>query len=167
MATETAENITETDTSLIQLCTFYANDRLFGVRILDVREISTSLSTTPIPHAPKAVRGFTNIRGQVLMVLCLRTLMGYPLCDGNQKERLVLFKNSVGPNFGIAVDKIGDIIDIDPTTIIDRRKNGSTPPPGVERRQERSELIEGVCMRDESLVMVLKGHALLNNLDLC
>ncbi|MCK4458894.1 MAG: chemotaxis protein CheW, partial [Methanosarcinales archaeon] len=47
------------------LVVFTLADGLYGVRVDQVREITSMRDTTPVPNAPYFVDGVTNLRGQV------------------------------------------------------------------------------------------------------
>jgi len=133
------------------------------VPIADVREINTLLAITPVPQAPAAVRGLVNVRGQVFLILDPRVLMGYPAATPGDDSCLLLFKDAVGPAYGLLVDRIGDIIAIAPGAIVDRRRGKDQGPPagGHDRRRGRENLVEGVAQLPEGLVMVLRSPHLL------
>src|SRR5438309_4402146 len=90
-------------------CTFRVNDRLFGVDILDVKEVTAETAHTRVAHAPEEVLGLVNIRGHIYLALDLRRLIGQPAAPVTGDSRLVLFKPSVGNAFGVMVDAISDI----------------------------------------------------------
>ncbi|MDA3960815.1 MAG: chemotaxis protein CheW [Planctomycetota bacterium] len=149
----------------VQLCTFRVHGRLFGVDILDVREVTTETRVSPIPHAAPTARGFVNIRGQIHLVLDLRRMMGYPDFEDVEASRLVIFKESTGPSFGMLVDSVADIQVVNEKDIVDRRRNDAPPPEGSERRGQRASLVRGVVMIDEGLILVLRAAELLERFE--
>src|SRR4051794_22520133 len=90
-------------------CTFRVNDRLFGVDILDVKEVTAETTFTRVAHATDEVLGLVNIRGHIYLALDLRRLLGMPATVVTGDSRLVLFKPSIGNAFGVVVDEIPDI----------------------------------------------------------
>src|SRR5262245_60529706 len=90
-------------------CTFRVDGRLFGVDILDVKEVTTEITATRIAHTPEEVRGLVNIRGHIYLALDLRLLLGLPPANATGDSRMVLFKPTVGSAFGVVVDEISDI----------------------------------------------------------
>ena len=54
------------------------NGRLFGVDILDVKEVTAETAYTRVAHAPDEVLGLVNIRGHIYLALDLRRLLGMP-----------------------------------------------------------------------------------------
>src|SRR4051794_4135318 len=98
-------------------CTFRLDGRLFGVDILDVKEVTAGTTYTRVAHAPDEVLGLVNIRGHIYLALDLRRLLGMPATEVTGESRLLLFKPSVGSAFGVVVDEISEIEAADPSRI--------------------------------------------------
>lgn len=145
-----------------QFCTFRIAERLFGVDILDVKEINPEAVFTPIFHAPKEVEGYVNIRGQIYLILNLRLLLGFEKKAVDDASRLVLFKPKVGEPFGILVDSIGDVVDVDVAQIEDHDKNKQGLSKSGKRKS--ADLWDGVCKLEEGLLVVLNSRNLLKNI---
>jgi purine-binding chemotaxis protein CheW len=133
-------------------CTFRVKDRLFGVDILDVKEVTAETTFTRVAHAPDEVLGLVNIRGHICLALDLRRLLGLPALAVTVDSRLVLFKSSVGHAFGVVVDAIADIrtVDASRTTSFAPADRESTVA-GVGR----ADLIDCVCELEGELLVVL------------
>ena len=98
-------------TTELQLATFYVGDLLLGLQIDQVQEINRRLDITRVPHAPECVRGVINLRGDVVTVIDLRTVLGIPDSDLSQRSRNLVV-NLNGELVGLCVDQIADIITI-------------------------------------------------------
>ncbi len=105
-----------------QFVTFWIDQYLFGVNILDVREINAHTDATPIPLAQEYIRGLINLRGQIFTLLDLRFLLGLGHLSVTEETQNIILKTGVehstsGDNasdrVGFMVDKIGDIITVD------------------------------------------------------
>ncbi|MFN7333807.1 MAG: chemotaxis protein CheW, partial [bacterium] len=59
-----------------QYATFYCDKSLLGLDISYVQEINRSFDLTQVPLSSKCVRGVMNLRGEVVTMLVLGTLMG-------------------------------------------------------------------------------------------
>ncbi len=142
----------------LQVCAFYASERLFGVDILSVKEISECFAITPVYQAPPAIAGYINIRGQIHLVVDLRTVLGY--AEGNQSEhsRVVLFKRTVAAPFGIRVDRIADVIEINRSHIDEPNGAG----PADEQTTACSDPIAGVCRLQARLLTLLNPNSILS-----
>ena len=147
--------------SIRQFCTFVISDRLFGVDILDVKEINPETDFTPIYHSPKEIVGYVNIRGQIHLVIDLRLLLGYESRLINEKSRVVLFKTEVGPHFGVMVDQIGDVVEIDENLIEDQRQYHKKSKDDSELKIGDSRLITGVCKLNSNLLVILDARKFL------
>lgn len=155
-------SVEETASNRLQLCTFWIAKRLFGVNILDVKEISTELSVTPIFHAPEEVRGFVNIRGQIHLVLDLKKVLGFDEVESGTNKRLLIFKPSVSEPFGILVDRMGDIHETDESQI--ERDLFEVKSAGDDYSSLKSGIIIGVCKMKNSLMVLLNPRFFLRSL---
>ena len=150
-----------------QYCTFWAAGRLLGVDILDVKEINMETNFTPVYHAPEQVRGYVNIRGQIYLILDLKMILGRGQAELLPTSRLVLFKPSVGDAFGVLVDRVGDVVEVDQDSIEDRRRNSQgSMPENAERRGTQDDLVEGVCKLQGVLLVVLNAYRLLKYVEM-
>jgi len=152
--------------SVIQMCTFRMATRLFGVDILDVKEVNENVNVTPIYHAPPDVCGYINIRGQILLVVNLHETFGL---DRKQKEdpnsggKIVVFKQSVDEPFGVLVDEVCDVVPIDPKRIVDRSSSigGGDASGSHELRRIRDEMVIGVYPLERELLLILNARRIL------
>lgn len=142
-----------------RFCTFKLAGRLCGVDIQDVKEVNTENRFTRVFHAPPEVKGFVNIRGGIHLILDLRRILGFEDGAAAETGRLVLFKPSVGESFGVFVDGIEEVVEVDESCIetgnyLDREVQG-------EDRAAESDVISGVCRLDEALLLVINAGRLL------
>jgi purine-binding chemotaxis protein CheW len=70
-----------------QLVLFGVGTVVYGLPIERVREVVNPLEIIPLPHAPPAVIGVTDHRGEVVPVLDLRTRFGLPKSDDPDAHR--------------------------------------------------------------------------------
>lgn len=148
----------ETEGAARRFCTFSLAGRLCGVDILDVKEVNTENRFTRIFHAPPEVKGFVNIRGGIHLILDLKRILGFEE-SGPAPGRLVLFKPSVGESFGVFVDGIEEVVEVDESQIetgnyLDRESQG-------EERAMDGEIISGVCRLEQSLLLIINADKLL------
>jgi purine-binding chemotaxis protein CheW len=101
-----------------QLCTFYVGGGYFGIPVEHVQEVVRPQHITPVPLAPKVVRGLINLRGQILTALDLRYRLG--LGEPGRQETLmnVVVRNDEC-SVSFLVDEIGEVLDVDETTFED------------------------------------------------
>ena len=132
-------------------CTFQSAGRLFGVPVLDVKEVTAETRFTRIPHAPEEVLGLVNIRGHIFLALNLATMLAAREHQLPPDAQFVIFKPGVGPAFGIIVDHIGDII-----SVADQETESvSSGDPQQTSFSDRSSLLSSVCKLDDKLLIIL------------
>lgn len=135
----------------VELVTFHVNGLLMGVDIHQIEEINQQVEVTPVPHAPPYVRGVINLRGEVVTVVDLRTILGLAAADVTGQCRTVVV-NSHAEQIGLLVDRIADVELASPDDI--------DPPPanlsGVDGR-----FFKGVIKLDSELLVVLDVDAVL------
>ncbi|MBD3316181.1 MAG: hypothetical protein GF344_10365 [Chitinivibrionales bacterium] len=148
-------------TETVQLCSFRLSGRLFGVDILDVKEVTEETDVTPIAHAPRAVKGYMNIRGQIHLVVDLRTIFGFSQRRSVQRGKVILFKPRVDEPFGVLVDEVGDVETVERSSIEERRGKSKGPLGGEERRKANAGVSVGTCKLEEALLVVLDARGIL------
>jgi purine-binding chemotaxis protein CheW len=103
-------------TAPLQQLTFSLAGEEYGVDILAVREIRSWSRVTRIPQTPDYVLGVLNLRGAIVPVMDLRLRFG--LQRESYGDDTVMIIVAIGERlFGIVVDSVSDVVDIDPATI--------------------------------------------------
>lgn len=144
MTTETATG-TFVDSRSLQLATFYVGDMLLGLEIDQVQEINRCLDVTVVPHAPDWVRGVINLRGDVVTVIDLRSVLGLERGTVTKDSRNLIV-NVSGELVGLCVDRIADIITVASDDLI-------PPPPNISAVDQR--FFSGVATNEDEIVAVL------------
>lgn len=129
----------------LELVTFYVGDYLYGAEIRYVEEINRHVDLTPVPHAPDAVRGVVNLRGEVVTVLDLRTVLGLQPGERTKDTRNVIV-NAGGERTGLLVDRIADVVNA-------RRSDIDPPPANLTTVHGR--FLQGVYQLNRELLTVL------------
>ena len=159
------EDMDSVSNSTLQMCTFRMANRLFGVNILDVKEVNENTNVTPIYHAPPDICGYINIRGQILLVVNLRETFGFD--QGHKTNirnngKVVVFKHSVDEPFGILVDEVCDVVSVEQNRIVDRRAGEANASDAVrEFRRAKDGIVMGVCPLERELLLVLNASCIL------
>lgn len=162
MSEATAE-MTLSGSETLKICTFWLSDRLFGVDIMDVREINKEVGFTPIFHAPQEVRGYVNIRGQIHLVLDLRMLLGFDKKEIDESCRVVIFKPTIAEPFGIMVDSIGDIIEVRAEQI-ESSEATIISEDSLDDGGSKTQITKGICKLENNLLVLLNARKLLPSL---
>ena len=140
--------------------TFRLRDGLFGTATNVVKEVTALPPLTPIPHAPAAVRGYVNLRGQVVLVVDLSCLLLRTSASLGSESRLIVMRPELGDSFGVLVERIGEIVELSAEQI--ETQHAGTEVSGSEFSEwPEEELICGVGKLDDELLSILEARRLL------
>ena len=131
--------------------TFFVGDMLLGTPIEEVEEINRLLDMTYVPHAPTYVRGVISLRGEVVTVMDLQTLLRLPPSSITPTSRNVIV-HWRGQRVGLVVDKIADVVKVCPDDM--------EPPPSNIGGAD-GELFVGVHKLESQLLVVMEIDRLL------
>lgn len=140
-------------------CTFHSAGRLFGVPVLDVKEVTNHTSFTRVPHAPQEVLGLVNIRGHIFLAINLSLMLGYKEHCVKADSQFIVFKPSVGPSFGIVVDQVGEMISVPAS----QSEEFSSELPTVDG--DRAVFVSHVCKLEDQLLLVLDPRKFLSRIE--
>jgi len=133
-------------------CTFFLDGLFFGVEVERVQEVLRYQEMTPVPLAPRVIRGLINLRGQIVTALDLRRrleLSERP--EGRHPMNVVVRSDDGGTSF--LVDDIGDVLDVEDEAF--------ERPPETLRGMPRA-LIRGAYKLKERLLLVLDTDKVLS-----
>ena len=135
-----------------QFVTFTAGENAYGIDIMAVREIRSWMPMTELPGQPFGACGVLDIRGSVVEVYDLSTLLGGRGTDP-QRGHVVLVVALGDTNVGILVDSVSDIIFAKPDDFRD------APPSGRDDGK-----VSGLVKQEERLVAILNLDTLFPHL---
>ncbi len=97
---------------------FLVGDARYAVDIFRVREIISPLPLVPMPHAPKAVVGVADHRGEVVPVVDLRQRFGLSSVEPTRRTKWIIVvldpARSGGRVAGLVVDAVTDVFAAEP-----------------------------------------------------
>jgi purine-binding chemotaxis protein CheW len=143
-----------------QLVTFQLGNEIYGVDILDVKEIVRVQEVRPIPNAPAYVEGIFNLRSEIIPIINLhkRFFINKPLCS--EEDALLsgfVILDIDGLKLGIIIDRVSRVVTID--------KSERQPPPQM-LSGIGAEYIEGVVRQDKDYLIILNIRNLFNSKEL-
>lgn len=97
----------------VQLATFLLGDLMLGIDIACIREITRVGDIAPVPDAASSVRGIANLRGEVVTVLDLRTILELEPQDQTSRSRLIIL-HYLDEHVGLLVDQVTDVLTVGP-----------------------------------------------------
>jgi purine-binding chemotaxis protein CheW len=124
---------------------FAVGDVAYAVPIADVREIVNPITLTELPHAPAAVVGVADHRGEVIPIVDLRLRFGLrPLPDRRRAKWILVHVDD--RIIGLIVDRVLDVFGTSGAEI--------RPPPALGGGEETRGIL-GVTTHDGVLTFVL------------
>ena len=72
---------------------FLLNGTRYAVPMANVLELQRLPRITPLPSVPEWLRGVTNLRGEVLSVVDLHSLLGSPVAETTASQRLIVVRS--------------------------------------------------------------------------
>lgn len=140
-------------------CTFHSAGRLFGVPVLDVKEVTNHSVFTRVPHAPPEVLGLVNIRGHIFLAINFPSLLAFQEHAVKDNSQFIVFKPSVGQSFGIVVDQVGEMI-----SVPDSQSEAFSPEIHIGER-DRAAFVSHICKLENQLLIVLDPRKFLTRIE--
>ncbi len=144
----------------LQLVTFQLSDELYGIDIMDVKEIVTLQEIRAIPNAPSFVEGLYNLRGEIIPVINLHKRFHLRKAQLGEDEALLsgfIIIDIDGMRLGIIIDKVERVILID--------YNDIQPPPQMITGIG-AEYIQGVVNQKTGYMIILDIRKLFSTKEL-
>lgn len=141
-AEEEYVSVTESD---LEFLSFKVSTELYGINIMDIKEIIKPREVTEVPRAPSFVTGVLSLRGTIIPIVDMRLRLGLVKGIETGKERIVVIKNNDSFS-GLLVDEVIQVV---------RIKNDSMEPaPAVLEGIDR-EFVNGLGRSSGQLLIVL------------
>ncbi len=139
-----------------QLVTFQLGEELYGIDIMDVKEIVRVQDVRPIPNAPQYVEGIFNLRSEIIPIINLHRRFHIKKMVVGEDEELLsgfIIIDIDGMKLGVIIDKVSRVVTIDPQTI--------QPPPQMITGIG-AEYIQGVVRQEQGYLIILDIRRLFN-----
>lgn len=113
---------------LVPLVVFGLGGQPHAVEACYVREVLRRPVLSGIPSAPPALVGVANVRGEILVVADISTLVAVPTpaADGP-----ILVLDGPGPSLGVLVDGVHDFVEVPADSVAPVPNNPSDGPPAT------------------------------------
>jgi purine-binding chemotaxis protein CheW len=127
-----------------QFATFYLGDRLYGIDVMQVQEVTQALPLTVIRLAPPFVKGLINLRGQIATAIGLREL--FELGTATNEEQMTVVCRTGDALLSLLVDRIGDVVEVSESDF-------ESPPDTIDSGLRR--FMQGIYKTDKALLSVI------------
>jgi len=139
-----------------QLVTFQLGEELYGVNIMDVKEIVRVQAIRPIPNAPTYVEGIFNLRSEIIPIISLHKRFHIKKLVSSEEDELLsgfIILDIDGMKLGIFIDRISRVVTIE--------KEEIQPPPQMFSGIG-AEYIQGVVRQTDGYLIILDIRDLFN-----
>ncbi len=126
------------------LC-FRVSEEIYGINIMDIKEIIKPREVTEVPRAPAFVSGILSLRGVIIPVIDMRIRLGLVQSGQTGKERVIVVKN-VHSFTGLLVDEVIQVVRVK----IDSFEETPTVIDGIDR-----DFISGIGRSDDRLIIIV------------
>ena len=133
----------------IQLVTFQLGNEIYGIDIMDVKEIVKIQEIRPIPNAPSYVAGILNLRGNIIPIINLHVRFNLKKHELSEEDRLlsgIIIIDVDNMQIGIIIDKVAKVMTVEVDSI-------QQPPQLISGIG--AEYIQGVVNKDGSYLIIL------------
>jgi purine-binding chemotaxis protein CheW len=127
-----------------QFVTFTCGQRLFGIEIMSVREIRKWSRTTPMPNQPYGACGVLDIRGSIVEIYDLASMLGAHSME-DEASKVILVVSLGSRDVGVIADTVSDIIFAKPDDL--------RPPPNGQGRGDST--VSKLVKSGDQLIAVL------------
>jgi purine-binding chemotaxis protein CheW len=139
-----------------QLVTFQLGEELYGVNIMDVKEIVRVQAIRAIPNAPTYVEGIFNLRSEIIPIISLHKRFHLRKLVTSEEDELLsgfVILDIDGMKLGIIIDRISRVVTIEREQI--------QPPPQMFSGIG-AEYIQGVVRQEHGYLIILDIRDLFN-----
>ncbi len=130
-----------------QWATFKVDNELYGVDVIQVKEVLRYSEITPVPGASSYILGIINLRGNVVTVIDTRSLFGLMPHEADDDTRIIVVEYNENEVVGLVVDNVDEVINI-PQKSVDRA-------PSVAGDESTKRFVQGVCYHHSNLIILL------------
>ncbi|WP_299649916.1 chemotaxis protein CheW [uncultured Jannaschia sp.] len=117
----------------------------FCIDIKQVRENRRWSPTTTLPHSPHYMMGTMNLRGEVIPIIDLAALFGFPNIEPTDRHVIVIIEHEE-KIIGLAVEAVRRILSVTPDQIRDA--------PGAKRDTSTS-CIRGLITTESGVIRII------------
>ena len=142
----------QSEDPMLQWVTFRLENEIYGVNVMQVKEVLRYSEIAPVPGAPTFVLGIIHLRGTVVTVVDTCQRFGLPSGEITDSTRIMILEVE-GHVIGILVDAVSEVVYL--------RQSEIEVSPSVGN-DESSKFIQGVCHKNDTLLILVDLDKLLS-----
>lgn len=137
--------------AMVELLSFWVADEEYALEIVEIQEIIKLPNVTEVPRAHHSVIGIISLRGTIVPVVDLRTILHLEQRPVSRQSRILVLRADGDP-VGLLVDRVTSVVRLENESI--------EATPRAMQRQE-SDLLRGVGRVGGRLIIILDVGAVL------
>ena len=137
--------------------TFRLDSEIYGIDVMQIREVLRSPEISPVPGAPSYVLGIINLRGNVVAIIDTRSRFGLPSIEAIDDASRILILEAGDHVVGFLVDSVSEVAELRNEQIESAPDTGSG---------ESSRFISGLYNRKDGLLILLDASKMLSDTEL-
>lgn len=130
-----------------QWATFKVDNELYGVDVVQVKEVLRYSEITPVPGVDHFILGIINLRGNVVTVIDTRQMFGLAAHEPDEDTRIIVVEYNEQEVVGLVVDSVDEVINL-PQNEVDRA-------PSATGEETTKRFVQGVCYYNSILIILL------------
>jgi len=141
------------DDPIMQYVTFILGSEIYGINVMQVKEVLRYSEIAQVPGAPDYVLGIINLRGSVVTVIETSQRFGLASAEITENTRIVIIEAGEH-EIGILVEAVSEVVYL--------RQSEMETAPNVGN-EDSSRFIQGVCNRNNELLILVDLNKLLGD----
>ncbi len=137
---------------MTEYVTFTSAGQLFGLPIEHVRDVFTPANITRVPLAGYEIAGVLNLRGRIITVIDLATLL-HPEAPEHSGAQMVIGIERGSESFGILVDRACEVLSLSDADL-------EQTPPNLDPTLDA--IAAGVFRLDDKILVALDADRMLD-----
>jgi purine-binding chemotaxis protein CheW len=129
----------------LEFLSFRVSDEIYGINIMDIKEIIKPREVTEVPRAPVFVSGVLSLRGTIIPIIDMRVRLGLAREEHTGKERIIVIKNNNSFS-GLLVDEVIHVVQVPEDAV----EAAPTVLDGIDR-----DFVSGLGRSDGRLMIIL------------
>ena len=142
--------------SYLEFLCFRVSAEIYGINIMDIKEIIKPREVTEVPRAPIFISGVLSLRGTIIPIIDMRARLGLACEETTGKERIVVIKNNNSMS-GLLVDEVIQVVRVK----MDAIEAAPAVLDGIDR-----EFVSGLGRSEGRLIIVLNLESIAD-INLC
>lgn len=140
------------DAGTKEFVTVHVADQVFGVQVIDIRDVFALKSLTPVPGSRPEIAGVLNLRGRIVTAIDARRRLGVPDRPSGHAGTMAVGVEHNGEAFCIIVDSVGEVL---------RLENSQCEPNPVNLDANWKSISQGVYRLEGKLLITMNIERLL------